>query len=68
MTFARKSLCLKFISLKSIHCVLVLNSMLGLLQGRRKKLIFSYLVRHGADAFPDDLCSLNFLTIIITMT
>ena len=42
--------------------------MLGLLQGRKKKLICSYLARHGADPFSDDLCSLNFLTVIITMT
>lgn len=68
MTFAEKSLSLNFISLKSIHCVLLFNSMLGLLQGRKKKLICSYLARHGADPFSDDLCSLNFLTVIITMT
>ena len=47
MTFAEKSLSLNFISLKSIHCVLLLNC---------------------ADPFSDDLCSLNFLTVIITMT
>ena len=68
MTFAEKSLSLNFISLKSIHCVLLLKSMLGLLQGRKKKLICGYLARHGADPFSDDLCSLNFLTVIITMT
>lgn len=43
MTFAEKSISFNFISLKSIHCVVLLNSMLGLLQGRKKKFIFTYL-------------------------
>lgn len=68
MTFAEKSLSLNFISLKVFIVFFSSIRCLGCCKEEKKKLICSYLARHGADPFSDDLCSLNFLTVIITMT